>query len=235
MWCLFLKWKSIYSWFDQLQKRDSSRSLQVTNDYLRRMEHLLKGTGKTTCIFLDINVIYNQEFNFVAQSQKEDSLQVWHERMRHQSKIHVKELLMLKLKSRHQIKRNFAINVLLKNFNIQTSRDTKKATKVGELVVTDVYGKTGVDTDFLWHLRMILYNIEKFTLFVTKVKLHHVLNNILNMFILRFENVIKTIMSDKGTKYTDQTFVEIAKKNGIEIRRSAIYTPQQNGRAEREN
>jgi len=52
---------------------------------------------------LDIDVIHNQEFNFVAQSQKEDSLQVWYERMGHQSKIHVKELLMLKgIKTRHR-------------------------------------------------------------------------------------------------------------------------------------
>jgi len=49
------------------------------------------------------------------------------------------------------------------------------------------------------------------------------------------ENVIKTIMSDNGTEYTDQAFVEIAKKNGIKIGRSAVYTPQQNGRAEKEN
>lgn len=48
-------------------------------------------------------------------------------------------------------------------------------------------------------------------------------------------NTIKTIMSDNGTEYTDRAFVEIAKKNGIEIGRSASYTPQQNGRAEREN
>jgi len=47
-------------------------------------------------------------------------------------------------------------------------------------------------------------------------------------------NVIKTVMSDDGTEYTDQAFVKIAKKNGIEIGRSAIYTPQ-HGRAEREN
>jgi len=45
---------------------------------------------------LDIDVIHNQEFDFVARSQKENSLQVWHERMVHQSKTHVKELLMLK-------------------------------------------------------------------------------------------------------------------------------------------
>lgn len=42
-------------------------------------------------------------------------------------------------------------------------------------------------------------------------------------------------MSDNGTEYTDQSFVEVAKKNGIDIERSAVYTPQQNGRAEIEN
>jgi len=81
---------------------------------------------------------------------------------------------------------------------------------------------------------MILHNIERFTLFVTKMKLHHVSNNTLNMFI-QAGNMIKTVMSDKGTEYTDQAFVEIAKKNGIEIGRSAIYAPQQNRRTEREN
>jgi len=47
--------------------------------------------------------------------------------------------------------------------------------------------------------------------------------------------VIKTVTSDKKTKCIDQAFVEIAKRNGIEIGRSAIYTPQQNGRAERKS
>jgi len=49
---------------------------------------------------------------------------------------------------------------------------------------------------------MILHNIERFTLFVTKMKLHHVSNNTLNMFI-QAGNMIKTVMSDKGTEYTD--------------------------------
>jgi len=42
-------------------------------------------------------------------------------------------------------------------------------------------------------------------------------------------------LSDNGTEYTDQAFVDVVRKNGIEIGRSAMYTPQQNGRAEREN
>jgi len=42
-------------------------------------------------------------------------------------------------------------------------------------------------------------------------------------------------MLDNGTEYTDQAFVEIAKKNGIENGRSAIYTPQQNGRERKSN
>jgi len=40
---------------------------------------VVKGHRKNNMYILDINVIHNQEFNFVAGSQKEDSLQAWHE------------------------------------------------------------------------------------------------------------------------------------------------------------
>ncbi|KMQ86054.1 integrase core domain protein [Lasius niger] len=57
---------------------------------------VIEGHRTNEMYILDIDVIHNQEYSFVARNRKEDSLQVWHERMGHQSKAHVKELLTSK-------------------------------------------------------------------------------------------------------------------------------------------
>lgn len=48
----------------------------------------------------------------------------------------------------------------------------------------------------------------------------------------QFGKKIKEWMSDAGGEYKSDAFLEMLKDEGIKIRQSAPYTPQQNGRAE---
>jgi len=201
---------------------------------------IIKGHRKNNMYILDIDVIHNQEFNFVARGQKEDSLQIWHERMGHQSKVHVKELLMLKgIRISTSDKKEFCDGCAFGKFQRTNFGEIPKATKVGELVVTDVCGPMEEPSwrgyrffvtfkdDFTQYRKVYLirHKSEVASCFEQYIKYVHTQTG----------NVIRTVMSDNGTEYTDQAFVEIAKRNGIEIGRSAIYAPQQNRRAEREN
>jgi len=161
--------------------------------------------------------------------------------MGHQSKIHGKEFLMLKgIKISISDKKEFCDGCAFEKFQRTNFREISKATKLGKLVVTDVCGPMEEPS---WRngYRFFVTFKDDFTQY-RKVYLIHHKSEVASCFEQHIKyihtqtgNMIKTVMSDNGTEYTDQAFVEIAKKNGIEIGRSAIYTPQQNGRAEREN
>lgn len=51
----------------------------------------------------------------------------------------------------------------------------------------------------------------------------------------RFGTRIKAFRSDRGGEFTSKEFVDFLNANGITIQRTAPYTPQQNGIAERKN
>ena len=50
----------------------------------------------------------------------------------------------------------------------------------------------------------------------------------------KFGHTIKTLHTDNGTEYCNKEFQEYLSQNGIEHETTAPYTPEQNGRAERE-
>lgn len=201
---------------------------------------IIEGQRENDMYILDIDVLYNQGYSFVARSQKEKSLQVWHERMGHQSKAHVKEILTSKgIEISSTNKTEYCDGCSFGKCQRTNFREMSKATKKGELIVTDVCGPMEEPSwsgyrffvtfkdDFTQYRKVyfIRHKNEVAACFEQYIKSAHTQTG----------NMIKTIMSDNGTEYTDQAFVEIAKKNGIEIGRSSVYTPQQNGRAEREN
>lgn len=75
----------------------------------------------------------------MARSQREDSLQVWHERLGHQSKTHVKELLSIKgIKISASDEKEYCDGCVFGKCQRTNFRTIPKATKAGELIVTDV-------------------------------------------------------------------------------------------------
>jgi len=155
-----------------------------------------------------------------------------------QSKIHVKEFLTLKyIKMSTSDKKEFCDKCAFRKFQRTNFREIPKATKVGELIVTDVCGPMEKP---LWSgYRFFVTFTDNFTqyqkiyLICHKSEVASCFEQYIKYVHTQTGNVIKTVMSDKGTEYISQAFVEIAKKNDIGIGRSTIYTPQQNGRAER--
>ena len=49
----------------------------------------------------------------------------------------------------------------------------------------------------------------------------------------QFHSKVENMMSDEGGEYNSEAFINLLKDKGIKILRSAPYTPQENGRAER--
>ncbi|KAG7202517.1 hypothetical protein KM043_017080 [Ampulex compressa] len=112
---------------------------------------IIEGYRKDDIYLLDVDIITNQEFSFLAQSQSKDSLQIWHERTGHQNKTHVKELVSIKgIKVATSDKREYCDRCTFGKCQHTNFRVIPKATSTGELIVTDVCGPMlGVDTDFL--------------------------------------------------------------------------------------
>lgn len=129
--------------------------------------------------------------------------------MGHQSKAHVKELLTLKsIEVLSSDKKEYCNGYSFEKCQRTNFREISKATREGELIVTDVCGPMEEPSwsgyrffvtfkdDFTQYRKVyfIRHKSEVATCFEQYIRFVHT----------QTENVIKTIMSDNGTEYTDR-------------------------------
>ena len=57
--------------------------------------------------------------------------------------------------------------------------------------------------------------------------------NFLAMVETQYKTKVEAMMSDEGGEYKSKAFLDLLEEKGIKILRSAPYTPQENGHAER--
>lgn len=178
------------------------------------------------------------EHTAVLMSQV-DTLQLWHERLGHQNKRHVQQFLKIR-----------GINVTVddeycdgcafgKQHRQYFGQRIDKATAAGELVHSDVCGPMQekslggaryfcVFKDDFTHFRRIYFLREK-----SDVK--DKLKEYLSFVQTSTGNYVKALTTDGGKEYDNKEVREILAAAGIEHHKTAPYTPQQNGVAEREN
>lgn len=169
---------------------------------------------------------------------QEENIQVWHERLCHQNKKHVSEVL-----SKHGIqvnaKEEFCDGCMFgkqhrKSFGSRSNRPTKP----GELIHADVCGP--MEEKSVGGSRYFVSFKDDFSKFrrVFFISMKSEVTNCLKTFLNEADvagHTIKEFLSDGGREFDNSSVREILHSKGINIRLSMPYTPQQNGCAEREN
>lgn len=171
---------------------------------------------------------------FACTVTKSESIKLWHRRLGHVSLVNLK-FLNLNVPSGLKCKVCMKGKQCRKPF---TNMGTRAVNKL-EIVHSDVCGPIQIQS--MSGCKYFVTFIDDFTrkvfVYVLKNK-----NQVFKCFV-DFKNLtenqtgckIKTIRSDNGTEYVNKEFETFCGKNGILHQRSAPYTPQQNGLAERMN
>jgi hypothetical protein len=204
---------------------------QVIIKAVRNMNNLYEVLMKTKIKINECNVVQNKS-----------KLQTWHERLGH---LNVKEIL--KMESINPV---FGIGPLEKDFVCEAclygkqcrlpfkSSYRRESLKPGDLIYSDVCGPMSHPSIqgakyfvlfkdaassfkyvyFLKYKSDVFYYFKQFDAIVTNKFGHHT----------------RILHTDNGREYVNKEFMEYMKKYGIEHECTAPYTPEQNGRAERE-
>lgn len=168
-----------------------------------------------------------------------ESLSVWHNRLAHQNMKQVKHFLNQK-KINFIEDKNFVCEKCLagKQHRMPFENSVSRASKPLELVHADVCGP--METISLGGARYFLLLKDDFTsyrkVFFMKQKSEVV--KYIQVFIDAAEREtnckMKVLRTDNGLEFVNKEVANILKKKGICHQRSVAYTPEQNGRAERE-
>jgi hypothetical protein len=164
-------------------------------------------------------------------------LQLYHERMGHQNKCHVKKVL----------KREFNIDVdlaseLCEGFVYGKAHRLKfgtrvRATKPGELLHADVCGPFCYSFSNYRYFVLFKddYSSFRFVYFLKeKSEVAEKLKQVIAETLVTGHKIVE-FLSDNGGEFDNNTVRAILQKNGIRQRLTMPYTPQQNGCSEREN
>ena len=172
-------------------------------------------------------------------SSKISDLKLWLERFAHQNFDHVRKFL-----KNNNIKINYErplcdACVLGKMHRAPFPISTTVTKAVGELIHTDLCGP--IEELSISKKKYFLIFKDDFSGYVKVYFLEskgQVKGCFLN-FVQRIEketgNKINTLRSDNGLEYINQEIAKITFENGIKHERTVIYTPEQNGKAERGN
>ena len=171
-------------------------------------------------------------------TSKIDTLQLWHERLGHQNKRHVKNFLEKK-RINVTIDNEFCDGCAYgKHHRLPFGERTERATEPRELIHSDVCGQMNVESlgksryfvtfkDDYSGYRVIYFLRNKFEvknkieIFCREVK-------------TRFGNNVKELRMDGGREYIDKNVRDFLNKSGIKHTVTVPYTPELNGTAERE-
>jgi hypothetical protein len=167
-----------------------------------------------------------------------DTLQLWHERLCHQNKSHVKSVL-----KRIGISTTDAKNLCEGCIYGKQHRDPfhdchDRATKCGEYIHADVCGHfQEMSVGESHYLLCIKDDYSKFRrVFFLKQKSE--VAKCLSVFLKEVKtagHTVKELVCDGGGEFVNAEVQKLLEENGINLRKTIPYTPQQNGVAEREN
>ncbi|KMQ91777.1 retrovirus-related pol polyprotein from transposon tnt 1-94 [Lasius niger] len=202
------------------------------------IEKLINGVWEKGQI-RDIIMVNENEENVT-----EWEIKVWHERLGHVNPQTIKKMVAqgsaegIKLKD---FKDFFCKACQLGKSHVKpfSQQDSKNLTKPGEFFHSDVCGPMKVDSVggaklfltfkddasgfrviyFIKHKSDVIDKFKEFERFVAN----------------KFETLIKRLRTDNKREYCNKEMYKYLSKRGIQLENTALYTPQQNGRAERDN
>jgi transposase InsO family protein len=167
-----------------------------------------------------------------------ETLQIWHEKLAHQSKQHVESFL--KEKNIKYVNDNVLCESCIKGKQHRLSFGTRNVTaeKPGDLVHADLCGP--MEEDSFSGYRYFLCFKDDFTkyrsIYFLKTKSEAV--DKLKVFLAEARtqgHTVKELRTDGGGEFDNVQFRSVTQQSGILHRMTMPFTPEQNGTAEREN
>ena len=226
---------------DQCELRMGDRTVAVGVRKAKFFEMMFKVILGKTCEEEKVGGLFSDDGKEVCDANIASrlSLRLWHERLGHQSVAHVRNFLEA-AKIEYEDEDNFLCEgcIFGKQHRAVFSRSESKATKCGEIVHADVCGP--MQETSLGGSRYFLLFKDDFSHFRTVYFLQQKseVTKYFGQFLQSVRN--KTghnsdiLRSDNGLEFLNKSMEEILQKEGIRHQRSAPYSPQQNGRAERD-
>lgn len=200
--------------------------------------------NKIVAVGMEIEKLYRVDLRVVTQNvvctaTKIDTLQLWHERLGHQNKRHVKTFLKDK---------GIDVNVdsefcdgcaYGKHHRLPFGKRTERAVEPRELIHCDVCGKMNVESLGKNNYYVIFkddYSEYRTVYFLrNKSNVRDKIEIFCNEVKTRFGKNIKELRTDRGSEYVDKNVRDYLGKLGTRHSVTIPYTPEQNGSAEREN
>ena len=169
---------------------------------------------------------------------KAESLQLWHERMCHQAKDHVKNVLQ-----HHEVP--FNVNdffcegcVFGKQHRLPFCNSMNRAKEPGELVHSDLCGPMQ-EISFGGARYMLLFrddfsNYRVVYCIKSKADVASCVEKFLDQVEAETGKAVRCIRSDNGLEYVNKDVDDVLRKRKVIHQKSTPYTPEHNGRAERD-
>lgn len=182
---------------------------------------------------------YNYKAAYVAKNVK-TTLQEWHERLAHQNFEYVRKIL---LKNNIDVEQSSVIKCESclegKMHRLPFGNSESVTTKTCELIHADTCGPMEVTSVGGSKYFVILKDDFSNYRTVYFVKNKFEIKNCIEDFVNKAENVtgnkLKIFRSDNGLEFINKEVKELFTKHGIIHQTSVPYTPEQNGKVEREN
>lgn len=207
---------------------------------------LLKLNGHIQAVGNRQNNLYRMRFVVINPGDNSGSptalvcsLRTWHERLAHQNYPYVKTLLnSLGIKTTGE--KEFCEPCVLGKMTRTSHPPSKSTTKeVGEIIHADVCGF--MQTKSLGKARYFLLFKDDFSHYrqVYFLKRKDEVADCLRNFLIRINRETKMklniLRTDQGLEFTNQQIKAIVDREAIKHQMSVVYTPEQNGKVERDN
>ena len=185
----------------------------------------------------EVNKPKNDELK--ENKDNDSTLKLWHERLVHQNCEHVKQLLIRNNIKVKDIDFFCEACVYGKIHRLPFKMSESKSKQVGDLIHADVCGPMEIES--LGGSCYLLLFKDDYSSYVIiyYLKNKSEVSKCFEGFILKKKNetgkIIKILRTDNGLEFINNKMSELTQKYGIKHERTVPYTPQQNGKAEREN
>lgn len=172
------------------------------------------------------------------------TLKQWHERLGHLNIKYIKELFTKNLVSGisiTDINDNFFCEscVYAKQHKLKFQNTEKHVSKPGELISSDVCGPMSEDSiggSKYYVLFKDNYTGYRSVNFIRhKSDVTQCFKNFISLCNTKFGHKVQRVRVDNGREYVNESLKQYLSESGIVLETTGIYTPEQNGRCERDN
>ena len=174
-----------------------------------------------------------------SQCNAVQSLAEWHRKLAHIHYGQVRKMLKESKTVFDDDHNPFCADCLIgKQHRLPFPVSDSRATKLCELIHADVCGPFEVPSlggaKYFLLLKDDYSGYRKVYFLKNKSEVKEKIENFLPLVENVTGNKIVTIRTDNGTEFNNQEMFKLCEKRGIHHEKTCVYTPQQNGRAERE-